>query len=73
MSPKYVTTAGQGLIAELAAEAMRAETSILTARRAFSRDTRILLEIADGSEPKDVPPTLPAMLGCIMDHVAALT
>jgi len=25
MSPKYVTTAGQGLIADLAAEAMRAQ------------------------------------------------
>jgi len=40
---------------------------------AFARDARILVEIADCTEPKDIPPPLPAMLGCIVDHVAALT
>ena len=40
---------------------------------AFARDARILVQIADRAEPKDVPPALPAMLSGIMDHVAALT
>ncbi len=45
----------------------------LAAGDTFARDAGVLVEITDCPKPKDVPPPLPAMLGCIVDHVAALT
>lgn len=35
-------------------------------------DPGILVQIAQGAQPEGVPPTLPAMFGRIMNHVAAL-
>jgi len=51
----------------------RPEHRSLATGDALTRDARILVEIADRTKPKDIPPALPAMLGCIVDHVAALT
>ena len=35
-------------------------------------DTRVFEEVAQRPQPKRIPPALPAMLGRIVDHVAAL-
>jgi len=66
----YEATSGRGPIADRNAHPKHRS---LAAGDAFSRDARILVEIADCSYPKDIPPALPAMLGCIVYHVAALT
>ncbi len=39
---------------------------------ALPGDARILIQVADRAQAKDVPPALPSMLGRIVDHMAAL-
>ncbi len=69
----YEATSGRGPVADLSRRDARPKHRSLVVGDAFARDARILVEIADRAEPKDVPPALPAMLSRIMDHVAALT
>jgi hypothetical protein len=44
----------------------------MMARKALPREARIFVQIAKRTQAKDVPPPLPAMFGCIVEHVAAL-
>lgn len=44
----------------------------MMARKALSRESRIFVQVAKRAQAKDVPPSLPAMLGRIVEHVAAL-
>lgn len=46
---------------------------MLTTSVTLSCDPWILVQVAQRTQTKDVPPALPAMLGCIVDHVASLT
>ena len=38
----------------------------------FAGDAGILVQIPQRPQPEGIPPALPAMLGRVMDHVAAL-
>jgi len=38
----------------------------------LASDARILVQVTQRSQPKGIPPALPAMLGRVVDHVAAL-